>query len=359
MQKYFALIAAFLLLPLSAQAGSWSYDVSGTAHALYGHRDVSTRYKHKQNNEKAVGYAELNLSTEYKFDEDTNLGLYVDVMKNANRSTRTLNNGSWGKEVYGIFNSSYGRLMIGETYNIAHQFHQSEENILSPTNLLTNPNWNRKENRVFFKTLTSTSIDTDGVAPKITYITPGFKDTYLGVSYINNINNRRGLVNKQLSYQNNEGYVASIYNEFDAYYFDIYSSIAYAEFHGTDKEISASLKLKRGNWNLSSGYHKAYIDGKKYGISADLSDNYREGYAWDVGLGYEFGPFTGTLTYLNSKSDNTDNEDRLITLSGKYQHNKYLDFYLGASHVDYQGQDNNISNNNKGYIFITGLGVNF
>ncbi|MDR1026433.1 MAG: porin [Lactobacillus sp.] len=358
LKKLLALIAA-ALIPLTTHASEITYDIGGEFRANYGYIDTAERYSRNSNDYKSFAYAELNFSAEYELDDETSFGLYLDVMKNFNRSTRTLNNGSWGKEVYGIANTAYGRVLLGETYNVADQFHQGPKNILHPTNFLTNRNWNRKENRVHYKTLNSTSINTDGVAPKVTYISPAFYDTYFGVSYINNINNRRGLANKHLSYSDNDGYVVSAYNELDLGYFDAYSSLSYANFRDDDKEYSASLKLKRGNWSISSGYRKAYIDGNKDPIASDLSDNYREGYAWNVGVEYEIGPFSSSLTYLNSKAKNTDNEDKIVTFSNKYQLNKWADIYLGAAHVDYQGEDNDPKKSNKGYIVMTGIGLSF
>lgn len=359
MQKYLLILIALLCTASVTKAGELSYDIGGEMRAFYGYIDVAERFTKDQNDYKTFGYAELNLATEYQTDTDINLGLYLDVMKNFNRSTRTLNNGSWGKELYGIVDSPYGRVMLGETYNVAYQFHQGPNPSMIATNYLTNPNWRRKENSVFYKTLNSTAINTDGVAPKFTYISPAFANTNIGLTYVNDINNRRGLVNHQLSYQSNNGYIAAIYNEFSAGSIDIASSLAYAEFHEHDKELAASLRLSRGNWSLASGYRKTYVEGKRFHIAQDLSDNYREGHVWDIGLEFEFGPLKSSLTYLNSKSDNTDNEDRLVTFANKYQINKWADIYLGAAHIEYQAEDRILKKNNQGYIFMTGLGLKF
>ena len=91
----------------------------------------------------------------------------------------------------------------------------------------------------------------------------------------------------------------------------------------------------------------------------DLFDNYREGKAWDIGLSYEIGPYEVSLSYFKSKADNTSNEDEIIMLSNKYQVDKNIDIYLTAAHVDFEGNNNSVADNNQGYAFVTGLSISF
>ena len=140
--------------------------------------------------------------------------------------------------------------------------------------------------------------------------------------------------------------------------------MGYAKFHDDDKEISASIKAIYGNWSIGGGYRKTYIDGQdnqgNNNISASTPsayDDYREGQAYDIGLGYEFGPIQTSLTYFESKADGAESKDEIITASAQYQLDKYIDVYLSAAHVDFQGDDN-INDNNKGYTFVVGLEMN-
>ena len=356
------LLALILALsPFSVHAQELSYEASGSLNGFYGYSEPSERYKKQNDNNTFTGAAEINLSALYEFNADTSAGLYLDLSHGFNKNNRTYNNGSWGKEIYSIIDSTYGRLMLGETYNTAYQFHQGIENLapIDLTDFIINPNNILTRNQTSHKTLNSTKINTDGVAPKISYITPEFYGSMLGFSYIDDINNRRGLAKNELHYNKKDGYVASFYNNIDTKLADIYTSVSYAEFRDKDKEYSASIRLERGNWSLGGSYRKAYIDGTKNQISPSLADNYREGHAWDTGIGYKIGPYKMSLTYFNSKADNTDNEDEIIMLSNRYQYNKWLDVYLAFAHENYRGEDKSLDNNNKGYSFITGLGLNF
>ncbi len=350
--------ASILLIPAQAFAGDVEYGISGSAQGLYGYSDVAERYEKEDDNNDWKGKAEVNLFLEKEFDEDTKLGLYLDVMKGFNKGQKDYNNGDWGKELYTTADTAYGRLMLGETYNVGYQFYQGLNNLgdIDASSFISNPNWDRGRHKASYKTLNTAALNTDGVAPKATYITPEIYSTYAGVTYVPNIYNRRGLVDVHAPYDDEDGYVLALLNQQSFGSIDVSSSLAYAEYGGDDKEYSASISVYRAGWTLAGGFRKTYIDGNKHNIAADLSDNYREGKAYDLGIGYEIGPYEVALTYYNAKADNTDNEDKLFVLSNKYQYNKYLDFYLAAAHVEYQGEDKTVDNNSKGYTFITGVG---
>ena len=353
------LLLSFLLLtPSMVHAAEYEhkgikFEANTKLNAYYGYSATPDRYRVNNDYTRFIGNAEVNLSASKE-----GYSLHLDLMHGFNKLDRNYNNGIWGKEIYGVIDKDFGRIMIGETFNVADQFHQgpSGVNDIDISEYVVTPNWARGKNSVSYKTLDSTSISTDGVAPKITYITPEYKNTYLGFSYINNVNNRRGLSDRNLSYEGNSGYVSSIYNEYDLGFAEARTSISYAEFRKDDKEHAASLSLSKGGWTLSGGYRKAYIDGN---MPNDIGDNYREGYAWDIGLGYEIGPFETELSYFNSKAKNTSNEDRIIQLSNNYSINKYAKVYLNIAYAEFIGEDKSVENNNKGFAFVTGLGLEF
>ena len=84
-------------------------------------------------------------------------------------------------------------------------------------NFISNPNWVRDGKVTKFATLDSTAIDTDGVAPKISYISPEFYNTYLGLSYVPDAYNRAGLISRYASYKEDGGHVAALYTA-ESYY---------------------------------------------------------------------------------------------------------------------------------------------
>ena len=89
----------------------------------------------------------------------------------------------------------------------------------------------------------------------------------------------------------------------------------------------------------------------------DLFDNYREGRAWDVGVGYEFGPFKTAISYFESKAEQTDNRDRIWLWSNEFRYDKHLAIYLAGAKADFKGTNKETSD--KGYSAITGVSLSF
>lgn len=356
--KIFSLATLLAFLPLSAIAGDWTYTIEGHGQGLYGYTDLK---KHNH----GVGQGNIDSSAEYTIDGDTTLSIHLDLMAGVDQELQDYNQGRWGEEVYGVFDSIYGQIMLGQVYNVAALFHNAAPNIgaigswSDIADFIANPNWRRTSKESKFATLNTTEINTDGVAPKINYITPEFYGAALGFSYIPNSYNRRGLENKHAGYAHKDGFVGALYYDNDWGLFQSKSSFGFAQYHGNDKEFSHSSSFSRGNWSLSGGFRKTYVDGDdkstpKRNLPTDF-DGYREGISWSLGVGFEFGPFSSSLSYFDSKADNSDNRNKMVAFSNQYQFNKNIDIYIAAAHVDY----NAAAESKNGYALITGLGVNF
>ena len=356
--KKFAIIMGLLFFSGMANANDWSYDIEGQAIGLYGYTDTAPH-------NTGIGRGHISAMVEYALTNDTVASLNLNLNGGINRELQSYNQGRWGEEVYGVFDSPYGQIMLGQVFNVAGLFHNGAPRVgaFSSNNdivdFISNPNWQRDSKATNFATLNSTDINTDGVAPKINYISPEFLGTAVGFSYMPDSYNRRGLINKHASYAHSDGFVVAAYNDHDWGFFSSQASVGYGQYHGNDKEYSVSLKLSRGNWSLGGGFRKTYIDGDdksspKYGLPLYF-DAYREGYAWDIGIGYEIGPFSSSLSYFDSKASLSKNRNKIVAFSNQYQFNKYIDLYCAATYVDYDSPQEDV----KGYGIITGLGVNF
>lgn len=357
--KLYQIIATFLsLFPCFCFAGEWNYNIEGQAQTLYGYTDIK---KHNH----GVGKANILASAEYNFTEEDVFSFNLNVMTGVDRDLQDYNQGRWGEEAYIIYDSSLGQLMLGQVYNVASLFHNGAYttgvllNTSDIADFLSNPNWRRTSKETVFATLNSTDINTDGVALKINYISPEFYGTAIGFSYIPDSYNRRGLINKHVDYAHDDGFVGAIYNDVDFEYFASQISLGYAQYHGNDKELSVGLRLNRGNWYIGGGYRKTYIDGdNKLSNSEDLIaefDGYREGEAWNTGIGFEFGSVQSSLSYFESFSNKSDNQNKMVAFSNQYQFNKYIDIYLAIAYVDYE----NLYEKTSGYAVISGMGVKF
>ena len=375
--KFKLSIFCFAMLALNAiqaRAQESQFIYEGRIDALYGYNMPSNRYKHNSPRDKTIYNLSLNLGWEKEFNDVRKLGLYADLNAGINRDMYNYNNGNWGQELYAIYDDMFGRIMLGETYNAAYQFQVGAPRVGAMgvndsdiVNFMTNPNWIRDKHTTSFQTLNSTSINTDGVAPKITYITPEIYNTMFGFSYAPDSYDRRGLVNKFARYEDDSAYVFSLYTEQDLGFADMSAALGYGIFHQDDKEFSAGLSFYKGGWTLGASYRKSYVDGGDFPITEvsnnsrlpDLFDNYREGQAWDIGIGYEIGPYSVALSYLHSEAENTDNQDDIFMLSQQYQFNKYVDVYLIGAQVNFRGANKEIENNNKGYSVVAGVGLHF
>lgn len=357
--KLYQLVALGLtILPTCAGAGEWQYNFEGFAKGLYGYTDTK---KHNH------GVVEANLSAfaEYNFDNQDVLGLNFEFIGGINKELQDYNQGRWGEEVYITYDSLFGQIMLGQVYNVASLFHNGAYTtgaLKTPSDVvdfLSNPNWRRTSKQTVFATLNSTDINTDGVAPKINYISPEWKGTAIGFSYMPDSYNRRGLINKHAEYASDEGFVGAVYNDMDFNFFSTQSSFGYAQYHENDKEFSYSLRINKGNWHIGASYRKTYIDGddksnRPSEIPSDF-DGYREGESWNVGVSFEFGPLQSSLDYFESSSDNTENKNKIIAFSNQYQINEHIDIYIAAAHTDYD----NTSECSNGYAVISGIGVKF
>lgn len=368
-KKILLSLMASLLLCAPAQASEWEYDITGSALGLYGYTQPASRYNDINDRSHGVGDADVSAYAKFIFDNEWEAGLYFDLMAGTGHELEDYNQGKWGEEIYGIVDSPYGRLMLGQTFNVAAQFHEGAPDVgplgienSDIVDFIANPNWQRKGRNAKFATLNTTYINTDGVAPKVSYISPEFYGTRLGLTYVPDSYNRRGLISKNAAYDDKDGYIAALYNNLELDGFDISSSFAYAEFLDNDKEFSASMSIARGNWTLGGGWRKTYTDGEDKNHNASLPefyDGYREGYAWDVGLSYAIGPYQASLSYFKSAASHSDHQNEIVMLSNKYQVNKYVDAYLSVAHVDFEGGSRAVEDNNRGYAFVTGVKVSF
>ncbi len=355
--KRFALLFICLFWTHNVIAGEWSYELEFDAQALYGWSNIK---KHNH----GIGKTNLSSAVIYDFDGN-NLSLNFNLNGGIDREMHSYNQGRWGEEVYGVFDSRAGQIMLGQVYNVAYLFHNSAPNTGAVKNnfdvvdFIANPNWKRNSKETYFATLPSTEINTDGVAAKFNYISPEFFGTAIGFSYTPDAYNRRGLINKHAKYAHKNGFAGAVYNDFDWGMFKTQASFGYAQYHENDKEFSYSLRINKGNWILGGGFHKTYVDGENNAHPDHFMrigfDDYREGSAWNVGIGHEFGPISSALTYFESESSISDNENKIVVFSTQLQLNKNVNVFVASSYVDFNGNDDKKS----GYAFVAGAGVYF
>lgn len=369
--KKLGMVAVLLVLyALPAAAGEWSFEAMGKAKGLYGYSDIDARYSKKQSRHHLPARFNLNLMAQYSFNPDYQLGAYLDLQYGIDQQLKDYNQGSWGEQAYAVLDSPYGRFIAGQSYNAAYQLAVGAPdagvlgvNQSDIVNFVANPNWQRNRRATSYRTLNSTDINTDGTAAKITYITPEIDNTMFGFTFVPDSYSRDGLINKNATYRHKEGYIFSAYHAEEFSDVTVSGSVGAAHFEDIDNELSAGLSLYYRGWTLGGSVRKTFVSHKYADMntpnrrSVDSFDGYRDAWAYDVGLGYEIGPFKTTLTYFYSKADDRCFEDRIIQFSGRYQYDKYLEFYGAVAHGEFDGPDHEESN--QGYAFIAGAGIKF
>ncbi len=371
MKKYIFLCSIISLISSSAFAGGWDFNAHGLAGAYYG---VSkTKYENKYPGRFATR-ADATLQANYIFDKTNKLGIHASTAAIYKEDDKDRSEGEYRFYPYLVSESIIGSVQIGYTQNAAYQLHKGATEITflklddsNATYFLSNPNWGNGFKSTYNYTPKSTSIMTDGRAPKITYITPKINGLKLGASYTVHNAHRRGMTSRYVDYETNEdGYTFGAQKEWIlSSRAKLYTSLGYGVFNSTDKEISTGINFEYCRFNMGAGYKKAYIDGTKNPISTTKRseylpayfDNFRESQSWSVSAGYKWDTFKTNLALLHTQAENTRHQDTLLIFSNVYNLTKEVELYGVITHLNSHSTTH--EKDNKGMSFITGVGYRF
>lgn len=364
------IIAVLSLVSLPVYAEEFFYDVSGVGNVFYGYSDYAEKFRPQHRHIHTPATFELYSAAGYRFSNETLFKLGLDLQAADGKEVEDYNQGKWGENLYGTFENPYGEFSAGQVYNAAYQLAVGAPKVgslrvnNSPiTDFIANPDWQRHSRVASYRTLNSTYLNTDADALKISYTTPEFYRTKLAVSYTPDSYSQAGLINKHSRYDNRSSYAAGVYNHQELDSFEIESSIGYAYNHKNNQEVSAGLSVYRKGWTLGGSYRKSFTASGDYALNDAENlpyyfDGYRKGQAYNIGLSYEFGPLTTGVSYFYSAADKTSDKDKIVTWANKIAVHKYVSLYLAAAYAEYSG-GRNISENNRGYAFISGLELEF
>lgn len=373
----FALFSGMIfVLPLEVRADEWVFSQSGLAGQYYGIMETKDRDNLKNLPNRAVFRADGRAEGAYLTSDCSRLGARADYTIVYRQHHKDYSEGDWRFYPYLLAeHRDYGRLTAGYSYNAAYLLYQGAGKIswvgIQDSNLtyfLSSANWKNRFKSVKFATQKSTHMLDDGRALKFSYFTPEIANTQFGFSYTPDNASRRGMVSRYARYQTTEdGYTAAMLNKWKLPAGTLYTSGAYGMFNRTDKEWAAGVRWVSGRFHISASYKKSYIDGKRNPISTQalspylpaFFDNYREGQAWDFGIGYDFGRFKTNLAYLHSEAENTRHRDDLIVQENRFTLNRYFDLFLVNGFLNSKGLNRNLTDNNKGYTIISGLAVKY
>ena len=364
----------FLILLLgiasTASAGEFIYDYSFTGNGFYGYSDYADKYRKDYKHNHMPAWGELYTSGGYSFDNGDEIKVGLDGQISTGKELEDYNHGKWGENLYASYLSNLGEITAGQVYNAAYQMAVGAPSVgvwranNSPiVDFIANPNWQRNDHTVAYRTLNSTYLNTDADAPKISYVSPELYNTKAAFSYTPDSYSRAGLQNKHSRYAHRSSYAAGLYNYFDASFVEVESSLGYAYNHKNNQEVSAGLSLYRKGWTLGGSYRKSFTIPGGYELNQrraddmpEYFDGYRRGDAYNVGLSYEIGPFKTGISYFASNADKSDCKDKTISWANRFAYNKYIAIYAIGAYAEYKGGEQISSN--RGYAFIGGLEIN-
>ncbi len=374
MKRKGCVLAFVLLFSFDAAAQKFEYESEGALRGLAGYAYPAEKYRSGQNRFHAPVYGNLKNALTYHFDEDTSFELSAGLKAKTGSNLDNYNQGRWGEEIYGRFSSVYGDFYFGQMPNAAVMLGVTRPNLPvwqpAPTELVDfigNPNWQQHNRRKYYNTLTSTAVDTDGSSLKFIYMTPEFFGTTLAVTYTPENNANDGLTSKFSPYYKESAYSVMLYNQHSFAFADTEIYISFADFEKSHQEYAGGFSFYRKGWTAFASYRQTETTGHDFPIAAQnisanmpaYFDGFRNGYAWNVGLTYEWALITSTISYFESKADDTQAANRLVNWHTSIKPYKHLGFYFGMGYADFKAGNNQNESGNRGGFGYVGAEISF
>ncbi|MCP4346342.1 MAG: porin, partial [Desulfobacterales bacterium] len=268
-------------------------------------------------------------------------------------------------ESYITVDSQYGRVVLGSDDNVAYSMHVSapdvgrlgiEESYLTEVGGMTSyPNTTTTAPAISFSQTiaTSTSLNTDSDAQKITYISPTFSGVTAGVSYIPGTDSLDGEDTSVATGTNfDDGYVLGATYSADHAGVGVTVSAGYGSYDvkaaDTMIEYSVGVNVAMDAFTFGAGYR-------------DIDNNGTDGQAWNVGVAWEQGPYGASVAYMSASEEVGSAEDKIDTVlvSGRYNLGAGVDAFASFGYVDYDDESENGQLNNKAAVVATGVALTF
>lgn len=327
------------------------------------------------------GDNEIFFSGETTLDNGLTVGILVELEAGGNTDTRasTAANTDVIDKANVYVSGGFGKVIIGTEANGTVLMHNmapdaagnwGSDGILTGGWAIVQPaGWTQGG----LGTRTTTELDTDDNAEKITYVSPTFNGFTVGGSYIPNANplneDSRGV-----SAASAQGYGVS------------------AMYAGTIGEVDVKANvgtiwyaLQRANnasgttWNPHVGYNREWAVGTQLTYAGfTLGGSYRsihdseasnstvssDGNVWDAGLAYAWGNYAVSIAYLHTQEKGQitvggSNKMDTYQASGKYSMGPGVDALASVGYQKYDGETAGATQDNKGWAAMTGLSLAF
>lgn len=359
-----ALLAAFIAgLPFSAAAGTFQYNYSSTAR-------LSGSYDFDDSKTDSPAFGNFKNSLQYNINNQTFFKLSAAVSVQSGTYLDNLNQGKWGEEIYGQYESAYGSFYVGQMPNSAQMLSVDRPNLsiwqaqpLEIASFIQNPNWRQHNRQKYYNTLTSTLPNAEGSSFKISFQTPEFYNTVLGLTYVPQNDANDGLTSKFAPYADKTAYIGALYHHQEFSWFDSEFYLSFADYQQSHQEYAGGISLYRKGWTWFASYRQTEITGHDTPIAKIGSgqnhpayyDGWRNGKAWNSGIGYEFALFNMVVSYFESRANQGGARNRIFNWQNTVKINQYFDIYAGAAYVDFKACRDDDSQNKRGPAVYIGI----
>jgi len=201
---------------------------------------------------------------------------------------------------------------------------------------------------------------------KVNYFSPTFAGLQVVASYTPDASN-----NNMTTPNHASGGVSEAYGVGAAYSRQIEgvgfsADVGYAVTTSTLAGVG-NLESWQGGANLTYAgftFGGSYINYSEDVASGATKTNNQDGYAWDVGVSYETGPYSVSLSYFASKYEGdtsvaADEEQAQLMLSGAYNMGPGVNVKGSVFTADYDDETTTATANNDGWGAVAGLTLDF
>lgn len=246
-------------------------------------------------------------------------------------------------ESYMFVESRFGRLELGSLNSVNYKMAYSAPDVFTRGfvqegqvfDWLVNTTGSPVSDSMFGNT-TSRMFDND--SEKINYYTPRIEGFQVGFSYTPEARqDSNAVIQQSVGYQNGWSAAANFVRTFGS--FDVAASLGYQTWNVPDgstapdpKQYNTGLVVGFAGFKVGGSYGKMTdgrqaTSGTNAAAAAGPGLTRNNGRAWNVGASYTFGPASVSLTYMDTKNDDSivgsttfDGKDKftVLSLAGKY-----------------------------------------
>jgi predicted porin len=284
-------------------------------------------------------------------------------------------------ESYAFVESRFGRLELGSLNSVNYKMHYTAPDVFTRGfvqegqvfDWLVNTTGSPVSDSMFGNTV-SRMWDND--SDKINYYTPRIEGFQVGFSYTPESRQDANNVPQQsVGYQNGWSAAANFVRTFGA--FDIAASLGYQTWNAPDgntapdpKQYNAGLVVGfagfkvGGSWGKMTDARQA-VSGTNGAAASGPGLTRNNGRAFNVGGSYTFGPASVSLTYMDTRNDDSvvgtttfDGKDKfsVLSLAGKYLIGPGVSIEAALFHSKMEGNTAGTSlDDNKATGFVTGM----